>query len=73
MLQEIVVPVITVRELEGKSAEKTKVKHVPVHVLGSSHKITTNRHRFQLIQTEAVSERVKSLTVQIGIYEGGSS
>ena len=70
MPQEIVVPVIAVRELEGKTAEITRVKFVPVHVLGGPHKITTNRHRFQLIQTEAVSERVKPLTLQIGIYEG---
>ena len=70
MPQEIVVPVITVRELEGKTAEITKVRYVPVHVLGGPHKITTNRHRFQLIQTEAVSARVKPLTLQIGIYEG---
>lgn len=70
MLQEIVVPVITVRQLKGKSAEETKTKSVTVHVLGTSHKITTNRHRFELIQVEPVSERVKSIRLKVGVYEG---
>ena len=34
------------------------------------HKITTNRHRFQLIQMEPVSERVKPITLKVAIYEG---
>jgi hypothetical protein len=39
-------------------------------VLGSNFKVTTNRHRFQLIQTEPVGERVKPLTLKVGIYDG---
>jgi len=70
MLQEIVVPVVTVRHVKGKSAEETKVKPVTVHVLGSSHKITTGRHRFELIQMEPVSERIKPITLKIAVYEG---
>lgn len=70
MLQEIVVPVITVKEVEGKAAKETKTKTVAVHVLGASHKITTTRHRFELIQTEPVSERVKSVTLKVAVYEG---
>jgi len=70
MLQEIVVPVITVKHVRGKSAEETKVKPVTVHVLGSSHKITTGRHRFELIQMEPVSDRVKAVTLKIAVYEG---
>ena len=58
--QEIVVPVVTVRHIEGKSAKETKTKPVTVQVLGSNHKITTHRHRFELIQMEPVSERVKA-------------
>ena len=46
MLQEIVVPVITIKHKKDKSARgDTKIKSVTVHVLGTSHKITTNRHR----------------------------
>jgi hypothetical protein len=59
MPQEIVVPVITIRHVKGKSAQETKTKPVTVHVLGTKHKITTPRHRFELIQMEAVSDRVQ--------------
>jgi len=71
MPQEIVVPVITVRQAKSKKAlEKTKTKQVSVSVLGSNHKITTHTHRFKLIQMEPVSDRSKALTVKIAIYDG---
>ncbi|MCI0422011.1 MAG: BREX-1 system phosphatase PglZ type A [Acidobacteria bacterium] len=70
MPQEIVVPLITVRHVKGKSIKDTTTKFVTVHVLGSSHKITTNRHRFELIQMEPVTERVKPVTLKVAIYEG---
>lgn len=70
MLQEIVVPLLTVREVEGKSARETKVRPVRVQVLRSNHRITTNRHRFELIQVEPVSDRVKPVTLKIAVYEG---
>ena len=74
MLQEIVVPVITVKHKKDKSArEDTKVKSVTVHVLGASHKVTTNRHRFELIQAEPVRERVKPITLKVAIYEGDNA
>jgi uncharacterized protein (TIGR02687 family) len=71
MLQEVVVPVITVKHKKDKSARgDTKIKSVTVHVLGASHKVTTNRHRFELIQAEPVSERVKPIMLKVAIYEG---
>ena len=70
MPQEIVVPVIQVAQLKGKSAIKTRMRNVGISILGSSLKITTSRYRFRLIQTEAVSERVKPLTATIAIYDG---
>ncbi|MBA2116717.1 BREX-1 system phosphatase PglZ type A [Bremerella alba] len=71
MPQEIVVPVITVRQAKSKTAlEKTKTKQVSFSVLGSNHKITTHTHRFKLIQMEPVSERAKAMTVKIAIYNG---
>ena len=57
MLQEIVVPIVTVKHVKGKLAQETKTKPVTVQVLGASHRITTIQHRFQLIQMEAVSDR----------------
>jgi uncharacterized protein (TIGR02687 family) len=71
MLQEIVVPVITVRHKKDKAVrEETKTKWVTVHVLGTNHKITTSRHRFEMIQMEPVSDRVKQITLRVAVYEG---
>jgi uncharacterized protein (TIGR02687 family) len=70
MPQEIVVPVITVKHIRGKSAQETKTKPVTVQVLGNNHRITTAQHRFQLIQMEPVSERVKPITLRVAVYEG---
>ncbi len=70
MLQEVMVPLITVNEVEGKSKEKTLTKEVEVILVGQNHKITTSRHRFQFIQAEPVSDRVKPSTFKIGIYDG---
>ena len=40
-----------------------------MHVLGSSHKITAPRHRFELLQMEPVSERVTPITLKVAVYE----
>ncbi len=69
MLQEVVVPMIEVKHIRGKAAPTTKSKQVAVHVLGTNHKITTPRHRFELLQTEAVSDRVKAITLKVAIYD----
>jgi uncharacterized protein (TIGR02687 family) len=70
MPQEIVVPVITVKHIRGKSAQETKTKLVTVQVLGTNHRITTAQHRFQLIQMEPVNERVKPITLKVSVCEG---
>lgn len=65
--QEIVVPVITVRESEADSA---KTKAVGISLLGSSNKVVTNTQRFEFIQNEAVSERVLARSVVISLRDG---
>jgi len=70
MLQEIVAPVITVRHVKGKTAKLTKTKTVSVQPLGVNHRITTHQHRFELLQTEPVSDRVKPVTLKIAVFEG---
>jgi uncharacterized protein (TIGR02687 family) len=70
MPQEIVVPVITVKHIRGKSAEETKPKTVTVQALGTNHRITTARHRFHLIQMETVGDRIKPVTLKVAVYEG---
>ena len=71
MLQEIVVPVIRVKHVRDKGGrEKTQSKHVAVQVLGTRHKITAPKHRFNLVQMEPVGERAKAVTLKIAVYEG---
>ncbi|MBZ4194371.1 MAG: BREX-1 system phosphatase PglZ type A [Candidatus Contendobacter sp.] len=71
MPQEIVIPVITVRHKKDKGSRgETRTRPVDVQVLGNSHRITTAQHRFQLIQMEPVSERVKPITLKMAVYEG---
>ena len=71
MLQEIVVPVIKVKHFKDKGRrEKTRSRHVAVQVLGTAHKITTPRHRFNLLQMEPVDERTKAVTLKVAVYEG---
>ena len=67
MPQEVVVPVIVVKESE---TEKAKIRQVEVSLLGSSNKVVTNKQRFELIQTEAVSERVLPVTLLFTIRDG---
>lgn len=73
MPQEVVVPVLVVKHVRGKAADATRLKPLDVQVLGSSHRVTITRHRFQLMQMEPVSDRVKAVTLRIGIYEGDSA
>lgn len=67
-LQEVAVPVITVEHVRGKEKEKTRDKFVGVQVLGQDYRITTGKHRFEILQLEAVSDRVRAATFKIGIY-----
>jgi uncharacterized protein (TIGR02687 family) len=70
MLQEIVVPVITVRHKKDRAVRgETTVQPVAVHVLGTGHKITAPRHRFALLQMEPVSERVTPITLKVAVYD----
>ena len=71
MLQEVAVPLITIKHRKGdKARSATQVKQVSVQVLGTNHMITTSMHRFQLLQMEAVSERVKPITLKVAVYDG---
>jgi len=71
MPQEVVVPVVSVRFNKDRG-ERTENKPRPaeVQVLGNTHKITTNQHRFELLQTEKVGDRIKPVTLKIAVYEG---
>lgn len=67
MPQEIVVPVITVRESESDHA---KTRYVSISLLGGTNKVVTHTQRFEFIQTDAVSERVLARSVVVSLREG---
>ncbi|MCW7555577.1 BREX-1 system phosphatase PglZ type A [Endozoicomonas gorgoniicola] len=69
MPQEVVVPVLNVKQLKGKHAEGAVSRTTGVTVMGQNFRISTLRYRFQLVQTESVSERVKPLTIKVGLYD----
>jgi hypothetical protein len=70
MPQEVVVPVVTVTQLRGQKSISSRPDKASVQILGARHKITTSAYRFELIQTEAVSERRKPITLRAAVYDG---
>ncbi len=69
MLQEIVVPIIFVKELRGQQAEKLTIKKVGVSILGSLNRVVNNLQTFTFIQTEPISERIKPGTLLISLRD----
>ena len=67
MPQEVVVPIVTVRESETESA---KTRSVSISLLGSTNKVVTNTQRFEFIQTDAVTERVLARTIVVSLRDG---
>ena len=67
MPQEVVVPVITVRESE---ADHAKTQPVGISMLGNVTKVVTSSQRFEFIQNDAVSERVLARTVVLSLRDG---
>lgn len=70
MPQEIVVPVLTVKQLRGEKAEKRTKRKVGVISTKSTLKMVNNIQKFDLMQTEVVSDLVTPVTVSVAIYDG---
>ncbi len=70
MPQEIIVPVITVKELHGQAIERSSVKRVDVSILGNIRKIVNSLQRFEFIQTEAITERILPRTLMVSLRNG---
>jgi uncharacterized protein (TIGR02687 family) len=70
MPQEVVVPVVTVRQLRGEKAESRTKRKVGVISTKSSLRMVNNIQRFDLLQTDAVGEKMLPVTVSVGIYDG---
>lgn len=72
MLQEVVVPVLTVKQLRGKKAEKRTKRKVGVISTRSTLKMVNNIQKFDLMQTEVVSDLITPVTLSAAIYGGDS-
>ncbi|MFP3983859.1 MAG: BREX-1 system phosphatase PglZ type A [Desulfurivibrionaceae bacterium] len=70
MLQEAVLPLISISEMKGKHLEASEVRHVGVSLYGSYKKLLTNRPIYKFIQTDPVSDRVRPLTLKISLRDG---
>ena len=70
MPQEIVVPVVTIHQRRGEKAEKRTRRKVGVISTKSSLKMVNNIQRFDLMQTETVSDTVLPVTISVAIYDG---
>ena len=73
MPQEVLVPLVQVTELRGKHKAGSRAEKVTVQVLGTKHKITAPKHRFEFMQTEAVGERRNPITLRAAVYEGAQA
>lgn len=62
-LQEIVVPVVTVNK-----KRKSDVRPVNVDLMPETDKITTGQLAVKLLQREAVTEKIQSRQVRLGLY-----
>jgi uncharacterized protein (TIGR02687 family) len=69
MPQEIVVPVLTVHQLRGEKAARRDRRPVEVISAKTNLKMVNNIQRFDLMQTEAVSDFVTPVTLAVAIYE----
>lgn len=68
LLQEIVVPVLKLKGLKGKSAETGRARKVDVQLLDTTRKVSNNRQRFTLLQTTKVEGKTLPRTLRIGFY-----
>lgn len=69
MPQEVVVPVITVNTKRGKAAQERTKQKVGVISPRSTIKMTSNMHRFELMQTDAVGDNYLPITIRAALYE----
>lgn len=71
MPQECVVPLLQIRQLKSeKSRETTRLRDVEVSLLGNLQRFTNKIQKFQLVQTEPVSDRNRAVTLKVGVFEG---
>jgi hypothetical protein len=66
----VTIPVVTISAMKGKHLEASEVRQVGVSLLGSPKKIVTSSPRFDFIQTDVLSDRMKHRTLKISLRDG---
>lgn len=69
MPQEIVVPVLTIKQLRGERAEKRTKRKVGVISTKPTLSMKNSIQKFDLMQTEVVNDLTIPVTVSVAIYE----
>jgi len=71
LLQEVVVPVLTLKALKGKKAESGKARKAEVQLLDTTRmKVSNNRQRFSFLQTTKVAGKILPHTLRIAFFSG---
>ena len=70
MLQEVVVPLIVVKELVGESAKGTESRPVGISLATNVMRVTTNQQTWRFIQVDKAGGRLKPLKATVGIFDG---
>lgn len=68
-LQEVCVPVITYRHKRAEKGDDGPIQKVGVQINARTRKVTNNRFRVSLIQSDAAIGRWRSRTVTLGLYD----
>ncbi len=69
MLQEVCVPIITIKELQKKQAEKQAKQKVDILPGTPIFKLVNNIDKLKFIQAEAIDDNVKPRTVELHIVD----
>ena len=70
MPQEIVVPILRIKQLRGNKAEQRTKRKVGVISPKSSLRMVSSTQKFDLMQTEAVNDQILPVTAKVAIYDG---
>jgi len=69
LLQEVAIPVLTLKALKGKKAESGRATKVEVQLLDTTNmKVSNNRQRFSFLQTNKVEGKILPRTLRIAFF-----
>lgn len=70
MPQEVLVPLLKVTAKRGADAESTQVRLVGVSLLSQINRVVNSHQRFELLQSDPISDKFKARTITVMIRDG---